>query len=176
MKKSSLAFGFLIGFLVLTGLLLFPAYALHAEEAAKGEGAKTEKAEGGDKKDKKDKKSSGDEEVSGGRFTGDPIYVHLRPIFVPVMSDKGADQIVTMLVDLQVADMSIANRFQENMPRVRDAIMQTLYGGFSNGTLRRGAAIDVPKIKSKIYDAIVKAMGEKSVQEVLVIQIAQRRM
>ena len=182
MKKISFFVSFVTGFALLTGLLLFPIVALHASESAEksGEAAKTEKTEGGDKAeagDKKDaKKSKGSDVVTGGRFSGDPIYVHIRPMFMPVVTDNGAEQIVTLMVDLRVDNMNVANSFQDNMPRVRDALMQVLYGGLSNGSLRQGQLIDVAKVKEKISGAIAKVMGPEAVQEVLIQAIAQRRM
>lgn len=190
MKKYSYLFNLLAIFALLTCLLLFPVVALHAEEGASkgGEKAKAESSEKAEKKEakkegeggkeggKKDKDKDKDNTITGGRFDGDPVYVHLRPLLLPVVTQSGAEQLVTMIVDLRVTDLKVANELNENMPRVRDALMQELYGGLGTGVLRNGTLVDVGKLKSKIMRAMVKLRGEGDVQEVLIESLAQRKL
>ena len=130
---------------------------------AEGEG-------GGDKK-------KGDGVVTGGRFAGDLIYVHLEPIVLPLINESGAEQIFTVIIDLQVKDFDAADTLHSNMPRVRDTMMRVLYGGLSDGSLRIGRhMIDVIKVKARIGAALEKTMGAKLVDDVLIQDIAQRKL
>jgi flagellar basal body-associated protein FliL len=154
---------------------------IHAADDAKsdagasgGDSKKDKKAEGGDKKDK-DKKEKDTSSITGGRFDGDPVYLHMQPVFLPVVTKVGAEQLVTLMVDLRLNDIKTAENLRSNMPVVRDALMQELYGGLGNGTLRDGNLINVYKLKAKIASALNKVMPG-TVQEVLIQAIAQRKL
>jgi flagellar basal body-associated protein FliL len=86
-----------------------------------GGGASKEEA----KKDAKAKKKEA-VTITGGLTSDDPIFLHMAPITLPVINDYGAQQIVTMLVDLHMNDLENAQKMQKEMPRIKDAIMQAL--------------------------------------------------
>jgi flagellar basal body-associated protein FliL len=157
--------------LIVAYFLLSVPIAIASEHGEGGGEGEPKKAEG-----EGSKKSAGDNLISGGRFSGDPIYIHLQPMFVPIITASGAEQIVTLLVDLKVKNMTIADNIHENMPRVRDALMQSLYGGLGSGTLRNGKIVDVTRVKQKISGAMANLMGEDIVEEVLIQGISQRKL
>lgn len=139
-----------------------------AEEATKSDSAKGgEGGEGGGKK-------KGSDDVSGGRFAGDPIYVHIAPMVLPVIDNSGVEQLVTVILDVQVKDFDAADNMHANMPRVVDALMTSLYGGLGQGTLRNGRLANVTKIKSKAIDAIGSVIGKDKIIDVLVQGVSQR--
>lgn len=148
-----------------------PAFAAEGDAAApKTTDAKKPDAggaEGGDAKKK------GPEDVSGGRFEGDPVYVHLAPMVLPIITDDGAEQLVTLIIDVEVKDFNVADAMHTNMPKVRDALMRALYGGLGKGNLRKGKMIDVSRIKAKATTALSEIMGD-GIREVLVQGVAQR--
>jgi flagellar FliL protein len=154
---------------------LAPSAALAAEkaEAAKAEKKDAKKEEKKDEK-KDAKKDKGDSDITGGKFDGDPIYVHLQPLLLPVISDQGAEQIVTILIDVQVKDMRIADDMHSNMPRVKSAVFEALYGGLGDGSLRVGSSINLPKVKTQIATTLGKTMGADKINDVLIQAIAQR--
>lgn len=117
-----------------------------------------------------------EEEITGGKFEGDPIYIHIKPIVLPVITERGAEQIVTMLVDIQTKDYKAATNLHANMPRLRDAILYGLYGGLSDGSMRQKHALDLDKIKKLIRDRINRVFGEGQAVDVLVQAIAQRKL
>ena len=146
--------------LVLAVMQMATVPHVFAEEAAKsGEGGKSKK--GGD-------------DVSGGRFTGDPIYVHIAPLVLPVIADNGVEQLVTISFDVQVKDFDTADDLHANMPRVMDALMRALYGGFGEGTLRKGKLADVNKVKNKAIEAVGEVVGSDKIIDVLVQGVSQR--
>jgi len=159
MKKIPLAF-FVIGLLALgAGQIVFVPGALAAH------GAKAEKAE---------KSENKKDDISGGRFAGDPIYVRISPMVLPIISDNGVEQLVSLMITVQVNDIEAANALHKNMPRVMDSLLRHLYGGLDEGSLRRGRLINIPKIKSKSVDAIAEIIGKEQVHDVLVEAVAQR--
>ena len=161
--------------LIILGVAVASAQ-VHAQEvetslkpdAAPKEGDK--KAEGEDAT----KPSKGPKDVSGGRFTGDPVYVHLAPMVLPVISDEGVEQIVTFQIDIEVKDFDVADHIHTIMPRVVDALMQSLYGGLGQGSLRHGKLVDVTKIKAKATSALNDVIGADSIKDVLIQGVAQR--
>ncbi len=156
-------------FLALSGLPdvwhgAFLSGALAAEKAPPKGG----KSEGGESK-----KKDGDD-VMGGRFAGDPVYVHIAPMVLPVINDSGVEQLVTILLDVQVKDMDAADAMRSKMPRVRDALMRNLYGGLGQGALRDGKLVSIGKVKSKAITAVGEVIGKENIRDVLVQGVSQR--
>jgi flagellar basal body-associated protein FliL len=139
--------------------------AAKKEEPKKPEGG----GEGGEAK-----KAPAD--ISGGRFAGDPVYVHLSPMILPVITNTGAEQIVSLQITIQVSDFDAADTVHSNMPKVMDALMRALYGGLGNGDLRDGQLVDVSKVKSKAITALGQAIGASNIRDVLIEAVAQRRL
>jgi flagellar basal body-associated protein FliL len=152
--------------LILTGLLAMLGFAAgHALPACADDAAKptanvdvgeSAKPEGGDKEGKDSKKV---EDVSGGRFAGDPVYVHLTPMVFPAIDANGVEQLITLQIAIEVKDFDTADTVHTNMPRIRDALMQGLYGGFGEGGLRNGQMVDVAKVKAKATAALDNLLG-----------------
>ena len=120
------------------------------------------------------KAKKGGADVSGGRFAGDPVYVHIMPMVLPVISDEGVEQLVTLIIDVEVRDFDVADDMHTNMPRVRDALMRALYGGLGQGSLRNGKLVDVVRIKNRATAALNEVIGSDKIREVLVQGISQR--
>ena len=116
------------------------------------------------------------DDVSGGRFAGDPVFVHLDPMVLPIITDDGAEQLVTLQIAIEVKNFDIADSIHANMPIVRDALMRALYGGLGSGALRNGALVDVEKIKNKATVALDSVIGADGIRDVLVEAVAQRRL
>ncbi len=168
MRRVGFGFGLAV-FLVVLALVCGPA-TLRASETEKSEKAPAAEAEGHGGGEKKEK----DGVITGGRFKGDNIYVHLQPLVLPVISENGAEQIVTLRIDLQAHDYDAAQAMHSNMPRVQDSVMRALYGGLGQGTLRNGHMIDMAKVKARVAEALERTLGTGKVDDVLVQAVAQR--
>jgi flagellar basal body-associated protein FliL len=149
-----------------------PAHASGGEKKAEG----GEHGGGGHGEGKKDdkKKDEGENDVTGGRFEGDPVYVHIAPMVMPIINDHGVEQLVMLTLDIEVKDFDAANEVRARMPKIRDALMRKLYGGLGSGNLRNGKLIDVTKIKAKALTAITDVVGKDNVRDVLVQGVSQR--
>jgi len=142
-----------------------PAPPAASADSGKKEGDKKE--EGGSKKP---------DDVSGGRFAGDPVFVHLDPMVLPVITEDGAEQLVTLQIAVEVKNFDVADNVHTNMPLVRDALMRALYGGLGNGALRNGMLVDVSRIKAKATAALNPVIGAENIRDVLIEAVAQRRL
>ncbi len=176
-------FRFLRAFTVLVacfsiGSHVSPAFADDEKPAAKGDlGGDASPKDSSAKKDNAGSEDGGKknpEEVSGGRFAGDPIYVHIAPMVMPIITDSGVEQLVTIVIDIQVKDFDTADVLHSNMPRVMDALMRSLYGGLGEGNLRNGKLVDITKIKSKAAHALSDLFTGDAIKDVLIQGVAQR--
>ena len=164
MKKTSAS-------LWLIGLLIFGVAQVTASSCAFAEAAAAEPKKKEESKEDKPKTTDG---VVGGRFAGDPIYVHIQPMVLPVINENGVEQLVTIIMDIQVKDFDSADELHSNMPRVMDALMRGLYGGLGDGVLRNGKLADVSKIKTKAIAAVGEVIPVAKIQDVLIQSISQR--
>lgn len=129
----------------------------------------------GGKEEAKKEEGGGDDGISGGRFEGDPIYVRIAPLVLPVISDSGVQQIVTVIFEVQVKDMDTGQKMRTHMPRIMDALMRGLYGGLGEGDLRNGKMVSVVRVKGRALAAIREIMGQDGgIMDVLVQGVAQR--
>jgi len=116
------------------------------------------------------------EDVTGGEFEGDPVYIHMRPLVLPMITKKGAEQLVTLIVDLQTKDYETAMGMHTTMPRLKDSIIRVLYKGISDGSLRNGGSLDLDQIKQEIKAAVNHTYTEDSVVTVLIQAVSQRKL
>jgi len=165
--RTSTLFFFLLSILALGAMqenFVSPAFAA-AHGAKKSEGEKAEKGES---------KKKGSEDITGGRFEGDPIYVHIAPMVLPIISEDGVEQLVSLIISVHVKDLDAANTLHKNMPRVIDSLLRHLYGGLDEGTLRKGKLVNVTKIKKKSAEAVAEIIAPEDIVEVLVEGVSQR--
>ena len=155
-----------LALVLVVALVASGSHSVWAAEEAEGKKPSLEDSGSGKKKDPGD--------VSGGRFAGDPVYVHLLPMVIPIITDKGAEQLVTFQIDVEVKDFDTADHMHTIMPRVVDALMRHLYGGLGQGSLRNGKMVDVTKIKAKAHAALVEVIGADGIRDVLVQGVSQR--
>jgi len=166
MRKISFTF-FLLGLLTIGGLEIQNAAPALASE----KGSLHDEGESEDKKNKKDEE---DNDISGGRFEGDPIYVHIKPMIIPVINDNGVEQIVSLILDIHVKDSRTADTLHKNMPRVVDALYRYLYGSLEDGSVKKGKLVNVTKIKSRAVLAVSEVAGRENIVDVLVQAVSQR--
>lgn len=151
--------------------------------AEHGGGEKTEKAKEGEHgaegggEGKKEKNT----DITGGRFAGDPVYVHLAPFNLSIVRKYGAEQLATFVIDLQVKDMKVANDLYMQMPKIKDNLLETLYIGLGNGSLLTdGLILNLTKIKEKCRENLSKLYapiyGEDAIQGILIQDVSQRLM
>ena len=147
------------------------AEAKKKEEEGGPEGEKEKPKEGGEKDEKK---KTGNGDVTGGKFAGDPVYVRLAPIVLPVISSSNVEQLVTIQIAIEVKDFDAGDTLHTNMPKVMDALNRALYGGLEDGTARKGPMVNVDKVKAKATTALQNLMGSDNIKDVLIVNVSQR--
>jgi len=115
--------------------------------------------------------------ITGGNFAGDPLYLNMPPVIVPVINRFGAQQIVAMIVNLQIKDRPAADMMQASMPKIRDVIFQALYMGLADGSLLEGQALNLPAIKKVVLRAVNDLYdGQTYALDALIQDLSQRKL
>lgn len=130
-------------------------------EAALTEGAAAEKAAA---------------EAEGEHAAPAPVleFVKVDPIILPVIDDHGLSQVVTIVITLEVPDAAAADQARLMAPRLKDAIIQDMYGVLSRKTVMKGGTVDVTKIKTRLNELSKKVLGAEKVNDVLLQVVNQR--
>lgn len=105
-------------------------------------------------------------------------YVHLSPLYFPVINKNGASQMVSIVVSLEVTnDEDALEKINYLKPKITDAYIQAMYGRFSQGRgfMGDGSTIDVSSLKSKLTDATYKVVTDPGVVHDVLLQIVQQR-
>jgi flagellar FliL protein len=102
-------------------------------------------------------------------------YVRMAPIAIPSIGRDRVEQFVTVVVTVEVvADQQ--PRAAQNVPRLTDAFITTLYGAVDDKTVLHGALVNIPAIKEKLTEAATKVLGDGVVRDVLVQVVTQRKL
>jgi len=109
-------------------------------------------------------------------MTETPMFVNIGPLTVPVLGAEKAEQFVTILLALEVADQPTADQVRNLGPRLTDAFLTTLYGSLASGSMFRGGVLDVAQVKSRLVPVTSKVVGQGIVRDVLVQVVNQRPM
>jgi flagellar protein FliL len=109
-------------------------------------------------------------------MTETPMFVNIGPLTVPVLGAEKAEQFVTILLALEVADQPTADQIRNLGPRLTDAFLTTLYGSLASGSMFRGGVLDVAQGKSRLVPVTSKVVGQGIVRDVLVQVVNQRPM
>ena len=140
-------------------LLMQKAYA--AEE----EGGKGKAQAGGPEK--------GRAEEAGGKHP-DFEYVDLKPLVLPIITDRGLTQQVSLMVSLELPYGEVGE-IAPFEPRLADAYLQDLYGALGAGNaMMQGNVIDVMAVKRRLNAVTAKVLGGEKFHDVL-LQVVQQR-
>ncbi|MCM2344391.1 MAG: flagellar basal body-associated FliL family protein [Alphaproteobacteria bacterium] len=101
-------------------------------------------------------------------------YVEMAPLILPIVDAEGVSQIVSLVVVLQVHDEAGKAEVAAQMPRIKDAYIQDMYGVLNKHAAVKGGVVQVGIIKEKLNAANTRILGEDVVQDVL-LQVVQQR-
>lgn len=103
-------------------------------------------------------------------------YMEMKPLVLPVITEQGVTQQVSLIVSLEVpfgkkAEVEVLE------PRLADAYLQDLYGALSAGkAMTRNNVIDVQAVKARLTKVTQKVLKEDQIHDVLLQVLQQRRM
>lgn len=99
-------------------------------------------------------------------------YVELRPLVVPVITERGVTQQVSLIISLEIPfGMREAVRVKE--PRLTDAYLRDLYGILGAGGLMKKGIVDAHAVKRRLVKATGKVLEEEEFKDVL-LQVVQQ--
>lgn len=103
-------------------------------------------------------------------------YLELKTLTLPVITDRGITQQVSMIVSLELPYGEKAG-VEAMTPRLADAFLQDLYGAFSaNHDLMAGNVINVQAVKNRLTAVTTRVLGPEKVHDVLLQVVHQRPM
>lgn len=102
-------------------------------------------------------------------------YVQLEPISLPIITNKGLTQQVSLIVSLEVpsAHTTDVTGFK---PRLTDAYIQDLYGALGAGhAMMRGNLLDITKVKARLSSVTDRVLGPDIKAHDVLLQVVQQR-
>lgn len=102
------------------------------------------------------------------------VFVKMDPLVLPIIDADGINQIVSLVIVLQVHDEAQKAEVEGQMPRIKDAYIQDMYGVLNKNVAVKDGVIQVGIIKEKLGVANDRVLGEGVVQDVL-LQVVQQR-
>lgn len=104
-------------------------------------------------------------------------YMELKPLTLPVITDQGVTQQVSLVVSLEVPYGKKAE-VEGLSPRLADAYLQDLYGALGGKTnaMMVNNVIDIQAVKQRLTNVTYKVLKEDQVHAVLLQVLQQRRM
>lgn len=122
-----------------TGLILIPSISLSAEAAGGGAAPTMDKATA--------------------RITGSQIYVPVTGLNVPIAHWDGYTGMMAVDVGLEIEDKKQRKYTQAIMPRVRDALRQSIHV-YMNGFYENDTVPDLDLLSRRMQRAVDKALGQ----------------
>lgn len=103
-------------------------------------------------------------------------YMEMKPMVLPVITDKGVTQQISLVVSLEVPYGKKAE-VENYEPRLTDAYLQDLYGALGAGkAMVTNNVIDVQAVKARLTNVTRKVLKDDQVHDVLLQVLQQRRM
>lgn len=101
-------------------------------------------------------------------------YIDLKPLVLPVITDRGLTQQVSLVVSLELP-YGKTEEVEPMEPKLADAYLQDLYGALgTGGAMMKGGVIDVAAVKGRLTAVTDRVLGADKVHEVL-LQVVQQR-
>lgn len=104
----------------------------------------------------------------------DVFFIELAPLILSVVDSRGASQVVSLVVSVEVDSQVKADTVNKYAPRLTDAFLSDLYGTFSHKASASNGGIPVTYLKQRLNAVSSKVLGEDVVSDVL-LQVLQHR-
>lgn len=102
-----------------------------------------------------------------------PTYVQIEPLVVPIMDAEGISQTISMVITIEVDDEANAQKIRDLKPRIKDAMIQNLYGLLNQQAALDKGVVRVGYVKKRLNDVTAKVMGDGVVKDVLLQMVQQ---
>ena len=101
-------------------------------------------------------------------------YVELDPLVLPIVDKSGVSQVVSMVIALELKELSAADEVRRLSPKLKDAYIQDMYGMLNEHAALKGGVIQVGYIKDRLNKISNDVVGGDKVNDVL-LQVVQQR-
>jgi len=101
-------------------------------------------------------------------------YVELDPLVLPIVDKSGVSQVVSMVIALELNELSAADEVRRLSPKLKDAYIQDMYGMLNEHAALKGGVIQVGYIKNRLNVISNEVVGGEKVNDVL-LQVVQQR-
>lgn len=119
-------------------------------------------------------KSKDKDEKEDDGFLGNE-FVQLDPLILPIVDGNGVSQTVSMVIALEVKNMSRANKVKKLSPKLKDAYIQDMYGLLSRHAAMKGGVLQVGMLKARLNKITDTVMGDHEIVEDVLLQVVQQR-
>lgn len=102
-----------------------------------------------------------------------PSFVKMDPLVVPVVDGEGVSQIISLAITLEVMTPADIAKIELLKPRVKDAMIQNMYGLMSHREALDHGVLQVGYVKKRIITAIEKVVGAGVLKDVLLQMVQQ---
>lgn len=101
-------------------------------------------------------------------------FVRLEPLVLPIIDENGVSQTLNLVVAIEVKKVSHAERVRTLQPRIKDAMIQEMYGLLNRHAAYKGGVLQVKFLKDRLTKISQRVVGDDIVQGVL-LQVVQQR-
>lgn len=100
-------------------------------------------------------------------------YIEMRPLVLPVITERGLMQQVSLVISLEVP-YGGTEPVKALMPKLADAYISDLYGALGVGQgLMKDGAVNMPAIHKRLTKNTIRVMGPDKVHSVLLQAVQQ---
>jgi flagellar basal body-associated protein FliL len=103
-------------------------------------------------------------------------YVTIRPLLIPIISDKGLSENVDISIVIEVPDSERAQVVRDNEPLLTDAFIHDMYSALNNSSGRRDGVVRVDVIKDRLNRTSRRILGDENMNDVLLEVVYQQPM
>ena len=103
-------------------------------------------------------------------------YMELDPLLLPIITDDGITQQVSLIVKIEVSDASHIEEVKALEPKIVDAFVRDLYGTLSNeNAMVVHGILNIPLIKTRLRHTAAQVAGDELIHDVLLQVVQQHR-
>jgi flagellar protein FliL len=102
-----------------------------------------------------------------------PSFVKMDPLVVPVVDPDGVSQVISLAITLEVMTPDDIVKIEMLKPRVKDAMIQNMYGLVNHREALDHGVLQVGYVKKRLMVAIEKVVGPGVLKDVLLQMVQQ---
>ena len=102
-----------------------------------------------------------------------PHYIKISPLILPVIGDKGVEQIVSIVIVIEAQSKEAADQIIELSPRLNDAFLTDLYGSIDRREKMGNGLLDIAHVKDRLTTISLKILGADKFKSLLIQGVSQ---